>query len=175
MSFLLELKDIRKSFDNDEVLKGIDLGISSGTLQDIITELGKKVENTALGLQLAEIQSNHIQETDFCSKYKHLCSDKFTPIPNTVYDIQKLIEQIQKKNEPRVIDLDILAFETISIKLSNLNVPHPQLFARKFVLVPWSEINPDFVVQDFGQSISTLLKVCPDTSEVNIHTMEKSA
>ena len=66
-------------------------------------------------------------------------------------------------------------FETISIKLSNLNVPHPQLFARKFVLVPWSEINPDFVVQDFGQSISTLLKVCPDTSKVNIHTMEKSA
>ena len=50
-------------------------------------------------------------------------------------------KQIQKKNEPRVIDLDILAFETISIKLSNLNVPHPQLFARKFVLVPWSEIN----------------------------------
>ena len=84
-------------------------------------------------------------------------------------------KQIQKKNEPRVIDLDILAFETISIKLSNLNVPHPQLFARKFVLAPWSEINPDFVVQDFGQSISTLLKVCPDKSRVNIHTMEKSA
>ena len=81
----------------------------------------------------------------------------------------------RKKNEPRVIDIDILAYETMSVELGELKIPHPQLFARKFVLVPWSEINPDFIVQDFGQSISTLLKICPDTSLVNIHTLEKSA
>ena len=75
----------------------------------------------------------------------------------------------------KVISLLSRTFETISIKLSDLNVPHPQLFARKFVLIPWSEINPDFFVQDFGQSISTLLKICPDTSSVKIHTLEKSA
>ena len=68
----------------------------------------------------------------------------------------------RKKNEPRVIDIDILAYETMSVELGELKIPHPQLFARKFVLVPWAEIAPDFVVQDYGKSVSELLTLCPD-------------
>ena len=81
----------------------------------------------------------------------------------------------RKKNEPRVIDLDILAYETKSIDISNLKVPHPQLFARKFVLIPWNEISPDFIVQDYGQAVSRLLEICPDNSNVKVHIMEKTA
>ena len=80
-----------------------------------------------------------------------------------------------EKNEPRVIDLDILAYETKSIDLRYLKIPHPELFSRKFVLVPWAEITPDFMVQDYGRSISDLLKLCPDSSTVQNHQLEKSA
>ena len=72
----------------------------------------------------------------------------------------------RKKNEPRVIDIDILAYETMSVELGELKIPHPQLFARKFVLVPWAEIAPDFVVQDYGKSVSELLTLCPDLSNI---------
>ena len=80
-----------------------------------------------------------------------------------------------KKNDPRVIDLDILACETKSIDLDHLKIPHPDLITRKFVLVPWNEITPDFMVQDFGRTVSELLKICPDTSNVMNYKLEKTA
>jgi 7,8-dihydro-6-hydroxymethylpterin-pyrophosphokinase len=80
-----------------------------------------------------------------------------------------------EKKEPRVIDLDILAYETKSVDLGHLKIPHPELFARKFVLAPWEEIAPDFMVQDFGRTVSELLTLCPDTSAVRNHQLEKSA
>ena len=80
-----------------------------------------------------------------------------------------------KKNEPRVIDIDILAYETKSIDLNHLKIPHPELIARKFVLVPWEEIAPNFMVQDFGRSVSELLNVCPDNSNVKNYMLEKTA
>ena len=80
-----------------------------------------------------------------------------------------------KKNDPRVIDLDILAYETKSIDLDHLKIPHPDLITRNFVLVPWNEITPDFMVQDFGRTVSELLKICPDTSNVMNYKLEKTA
>ena len=80
-----------------------------------------------------------------------------------------------KKNDPRVIDLDILDYETKSIDLDHLKIPHPDLITRKFVLVPWNEITPDFMVQDFGRTVSELLKICPDTSNVMNYKLEKTA
>jgi len=83
--------------------------------------------------------------------------------------------EVHKKNEPRVIDIDILAYETKSVDLEHLKIPHPQLFARKFVLVPWAEIAPKFMVQDFGRSVSDLLSLCLDKSNVRNHKLEKTA
>ena len=81
----------------------------------------------------------------------------------------------RKKNEPRVIDIDILAYETMSVELGELKIPHPQLFARKFVLVPWAEIAPDFVVQDYGKSVSEIFTLCPDLSNIKKYKLEKTA
>ena len=83
--------------------------------------------------------------------------------------------EVHKKNEPRVIDIDILAYETKSVDLEHLKIPHPQLFARKFVLVPWAEIAPKFMVQNFGRSVSDLLSLCLDKSNVRNHKLEKTA
>ena len=80
-----------------------------------------------------------------------------------------------KKNEPRVIDIDILAYETKIIEMNHLNIPHPEIFARKFVLVPWAELAPKFTVQSFGRMVLELLELCPDTSNVRLHPLEKSA
>jgi 2-amino-4-hydroxy-6-hydroxymethyldihydropteridine diphosphokinase len=42
---------------------------------------------------------------------------------------------------PRVIDLDILTYDDLSLNESTLQIPHPQLRARAFVLVPLSEVD----------------------------------
>jgi 2-amino-4-hydroxy-6-hydroxymethyldihydropteridine diphosphokinase len=73
-----------------------------------------------------------------------------------------------KKNSPRTLDIDILSIGDMKINNSTLSIPHPMLFERKFVLKPWSDIAPDFIVIDYKLSVLELLNETPDKSELNI-------
>jgi 2-amino-4-hydroxy-6-hydroxymethyldihydropteridine diphosphokinase len=44
---------------------------------------------------------------------------------------------------PRPLDLDLLAYDDVTIDRRGLTLPHPRLFERAFVLVPLAEIAPD--------------------------------
>jgi 2-amino-4-hydroxy-6-hydroxymethyldihydropteridine diphosphokinase len=44
---------------------------------------------------------------------------------------------------PRTLDLDIIAYDDVSLQKPELTLPHPRLFERAFVLVPLAEIAPD--------------------------------
>jgi 2-amino-4-hydroxy-6-hydroxymethyldihydropteridine diphosphokinase len=44
---------------------------------------------------------------------------------------------------PRPVDIDILAYDDVSVSEPDLTLPHPLLFERAFVLLPLSEIAPD--------------------------------
>jgi 2-amino-4-hydroxy-6-hydroxymethyldihydropteridine diphosphokinase len=48
---------------------------------------------------------------------------------------------------PRTIDLDLIAYDNVSIDKPELTLPHPRLFERAFVLVPLAEIAPDRVIR----------------------------
>ena len=41
---------------------------------------------------------------------------------------------------PRVIDIDLIAYGDIALKTERLTLPHPELFNRAFVLVPWPKL-----------------------------------
>ena len=43
---------------------------------------------------------------------------------------------------PRILDIDIIAFDALEIEESGLTLPHPHLFERAFVLAPLAEIAP---------------------------------
>ncbi len=47
---------------------------------------------------------------------------------------------------PRTIDIDILAYDDLSLENSVLTLPHPRMFDRAFVLVPLAEIAPNRVI-----------------------------
>lgn len=66
---------------------------------------------------------------------------------------------------PRPVDLDLLAVGTRSLKTPHLTLPHPRIRERRFVLAPWAEIAPDFLLPD-GLSVSRLLGLCPDEGAV---------
>lgn len=51
---------------------------------------------------------------------------------------------------PRILDLDLLLYESAVIRLPELTVPHPGLRERPFILVPLAEIAGDWVVPDPG-------------------------
>ena len=47
---------------------------------------------------------------------------------------------------PRTLDLDLLAYDDVSIDKPELTLPHPRLFERAFVLVPLAEIAPQRLI-----------------------------
>jgi 2-amino-4-hydroxy-6-hydroxymethyldihydropteridine diphosphokinase len=47
---------------------------------------------------------------------------------------------------PRVIDIDIIAYDDLALSSDRLTLPHAELFNRAFVLVPLAEIAPDRLI-----------------------------
>jgi len=67
---------------------------------------------------------------------------------------------------PRTIDLDLLAFNDRQLDTRRLRLPHPEIARRRFVLEPWAEIAPDFMVPRLNLTVAELLRCCPDDSRV---------
>ena len=57
---------------------------------------------------------------------------------------------------PRTIDLDLIQYGTLLSSATELKLPHPRAFERRFVLEPWHEIEPDALLLTHGK-ISELL------------------
>ncbi|NNC83367.1 MAG: 2-amino-4-hydroxy-6-hydroxymethyldihydropteridine diphosphokinase [Flavobacteriales bacterium] len=64
--------------------------------------------------------------------------------------------------DSRVIDIDILAYGDQVVRERGLTIPHKFLHMRNFVLVPWSDIAPDFVVPVHERTVIDLLKLSED-------------
>ncbi len=64
-------------------------------------------------------------------------------------------------NEPRPLDLDLIAFGTETRNIPGLILPHPRAYLRRFVLQPLNEIAPDLILPGRSKTISQLLAGLP--------------
>lgn len=67
---------------------------------------------------------------------------------------------------PRLIDLDILLYGEETIDTPELQVPHPRMLLRKFVLMPLAEIAPNLRHPSWGEIVSQVLDGLGDSSAV---------
>ena len=69
----------------------------------------------------------------------------------------------------RTIDLDILFYNNQTINTKELTIPHPHIQDRKFVLIPFAEMNGKFIHPTLKKDIFALLKECKDTEKVVVY------
>jgi 2-amino-4-hydroxy-6-hydroxymethyldihydropteridine diphosphokinase len=83
------------------------------------------------------------------------------------------IEQLlgRERNHPsnvsRNIDIDLLYFGGIEIDNKKLQVPHPRLHLRKFVLQPLADIRPDLILPNQRKSVRELLAQVDNSGKVS--------
>lgn len=98
---------------------------------------------------------------------------------NTKYNVEVVLKKIlviEKKlgrnrnqtnaYESRVIDIDILYFDETVLHSNQLQVPHPHLQQRRFVLQPLNDIAPGFLHPLFKKTTTQLLQECVDKTTI---------
>ena len=61
------------------------------------------------------------------------------------------------------------------IETEELSLPHPMVSLRKFILIPFAEVEPDFQIPHSNLTIKDLINHCPDSSRVIRHQMDIQA
>ena len=79
------------------------------------------------------------------------------------------------KNAPRVCDIDIIDFNRIFLKKRNLQLPHPRLHERNFVLFPLKEISPMWEHPVLNRKINYFINKLNITSHIEITRIQNSA
>ncbi len=69
----------------------------------------------------------------------------------------------------RELDIDILLVDQLSYRDSTLELPHPRMHERRFVLQPAAELCPHMIHPRFQCSIEELLDRCPDPSRLEFY------
>jgi len=62
-------------------------------------------------------------------------------------EAERALKRVRKERwGPRIVDIDVLTFDDISVHETGLELPHPRMLDRAFVLVPLAEIAPKLVM-----------------------------
>jgi 2-amino-4-hydroxy-6-hydroxymethyldihydropteridine diphosphokinase len=77
-------------------------------------------------------------------------------------EIERQMGRVREiKNEPRIIDLDLLMYDQLQLDEPNLQLPHPRMHLRRFVLEPLSMIAADLIHPILNKSIVQLFSELP--------------
>lgn len=135
--------------------------IFSQTLQMLAEKVGKITQKSSLYQTAAW---GNIPQNDFLNQVIEL---------ETTYDANKLLDSLltielyfkrdrKEKWGPRTLDLDILYFNQDLIETEHLQVPHPRIKERNFILIPLAEIAPNWIDPKENQTILQLKESCKD-------------
>jgi len=89
---------------------------------------------------------------------------------NTLQSIERGLGRTATfRNGPRAIDLDLLVHGSLVMQTERLTLPHPRLHERAFVLLPWADIQPHYVVPQLEATVAQLLAQLPAADLQAVH------
>ena len=146
------------------------------------SNLGDRRENILNGLNFINC---HVTLTKISSIYESppwgykaqppflncVCRGVTSMTPKSVLDLLKDAEKYlgRKPNirwGPRVFDADILFYGQLMMNESYLEIPHPRVPERAFVLVPLLEIAPNFIHPSNGRSVQDMMSTVTGIEEL---------
>jgi 2-amino-4-hydroxy-6-hydroxymethyldihydropteridine diphosphokinase len=90
-----------------------------------------------------------------------------TLAPNELLDVCKAIEVEHgrlfgaPRHGPRPLDVDVLLLGELELRSERLQLPHPEVTSRRFVLVPLLELDPELVLPDGTRLADALERLAP--------------
>ena len=150
----------------------ISLGSNKGdkfkNLQEAVNAIHLKVGNIIIISKVYKSQALGFESDDFLNACLTLETTlKAKNLLKELLAIEKSLGRIrakQKGYQARTIDLDILFFEDKIVHTKTLQIPHPELHKRKFVLRPLNDIASKELHPKFEKKVSLLLEECKDVS-----------
>jgi 2-amino-4-hydroxy-6-hydroxymethyldihydropteridine diphosphokinase len=97
-------------------------------------------------------------------------------ILDQILNIEKILGRVRGDTfgyQSRIIDIDLITFDSAIIDTEDLQIPHPLMQNRRFVLLPMLDLNMDWIHPVFQKNISELLEITPDQSVCTaVHNFE---
>jgi 2-amino-4-hydroxy-6-hydroxymethyldihydropteridine diphosphokinase len=152
---------------------GTNLGSKLANLSTAITEIDENIGhiNQQSGIYETEAWGFNCEDSFLNQVVRVETSLEPLQLINHCLGIEKKMGRVRNKGgnyESRVIDIDILFYGEKIVSEENLQIPHPLLHKRRFILEPLNEIAPDLIHPLLGKPISKLLEECPDTGAVKV-------
>lgn len=96
---------------------------------------------------------------------------------HSLLDIEKRMGRERRAGgyTSRIIDIDILFYDTLMVHSDFLTIPHPLLHERRFVLEPMLELCPLVIHPQLGKTVWQLWRACKDHSGVRRLSIQKEA
>jgi 2-amino-4-hydroxy-6-hydroxymethyldihydropteridine diphosphokinase len=148
---------------------GSNIGDREKNLREAIQRLGKSAIHIAKVSSIYETEPvDYLDQAWFLNAVLKAQTD--LPAPQLLATLRRIESQMGSKKPfakgPRLIDLDILLYSNDTIATADLQVPHPRMLQRNFVLVPLAEIGPTLRHPAWPASAAELLSRSPDKSVV---------
>ncbi len=148
---------------------GSNEGDRQGVLQEAIRLIHSEIGTVVRVSALYESASWGFESHDFYNGAVLVHTLKKAPaVLSSILKIEKQLGRMRHTSKgyaARAIDIDIIAFDEDIIHTKQLQVPHPRMSERLFVLKPLQDVWPDYHDPGTAKSISKLIQECTDTGK----------
>jgi 2-amino-4-hydroxy-6-hydroxymethyldihydropteridine diphosphokinase len=149
---------------------GTNLGDRASNLKEAFSSIEEHIGPVLKSSSVYETEPWGFQAEDQFLNMVLKVETKLSPsgLLGRILMIETLLGRVrtEKLYSSRVIDIDILLYDNLIVNEEALQIPHPKMHERKFVLVPLNEIAADTIHSVLKKTISSLLKKCKDKSKV---------